>query len=292
MSRQLSRRQLLGALGTAATAGVAAMAGIICAGEGPLTPSAAVRQRKVVVDSHVHLKHGDAARTEYTADTIVDIMDKVGIDISIVFAICTTTRRSIEMAEKAVSKYPDRLIPYVYALPHYERPVVKEIGAALSGGLFRGIKIHAGECTLAEYVVDPVLELAGRCRVPCLIDCLGNHSAARRMAKAFPGTKLIIAHMGRYLSSDKGLVDQFIGLAGECDNVLLDVSGVVLVEKIAEAVRRIGSARLVWGTDGPHPKPDTVTFARTELNKVRQLDLGEDDKANLLGRTILGLLGL
>jgi len=286
---EISRRQFLG---TAAAGGFAAASGAIRAGQEPPAAPAPPPRPRCIVDSHVHLKHGDAARTEYTADEIVHVMDKVGIAKSVVFAMSTTTQRSIDMAEKAVSKFPDRLIPYVYALPHYERPAIKEIQAALSGRLFRGVKIHAGECTLAEYVIDPVLALAGRYRAPCLVDCKGDHAAARRMAKAFPGTTLIIAHMGRYLATDGRLLDQFIGLAAECDNVLLDVSGVVLVEKIPEAVRTIGAKRLVWGTDGPHPKPDTVAFARTELDKVRQLDLGEDDKDNLLGRTILELLRL
>jgi predicted TIM-barrel fold metal-dependent hydrolase len=202
----------------------------------------------------------------------------------------TTTRRSIEMAESAARKFPDRLIPYVYALPHYERAVVKEIEAALSGGFFRGIKIHAGECTLAEYVVDPVLAVAAKYGVPCLIDCAGNYPAAQRMAQTFPATKLIIAHMGRYLTTDKGLIERFITLAEEFDNVLLDLSGVVVVEKIPEAVRRIGSQRLVWGSDGPDRKPDTVTYARRELDKIRTLNLSDEDKNNLLGQTILKVL--
>jgi predicted TIM-barrel fold metal-dependent hydrolase len=217
-------------------------------------------------------------------------MDKAGIDRSVVFAMSTTTRHSIEMAEAAVKKYPDRLIPYVYALPHYERPVIKEIEAALAGGVFRGIKIHAGECTLAEYVVDPVLRIAGKRAAPCLFDCGGNYAAAKRMAQGFPGTKLIVAHMGRYLSTDRKLIEQFIGLAEQFANVVLDVSGVVVPEMIAQAVRRIGSSRMVWGTDGPHPKPDTATFARTELDQIRQLRLSRQDTDNLLGRTILGLL--
>jgi len=52
----------------------------------------------MIIDSHVHLKHGDAQRTEYSAEAIVRTMDAVGIDQSIVFAMSTTTRRSIEMA--------------------------------------------------------------------------------------------------------------------------------------------------------------------------------------------------
>ncbi|MCX7886297.1 MAG: amidohydrolase family protein [Verrucomicrobiae bacterium] len=247
-------------------------------------------QQRLIIDAHVHLKHGDAARTEYSAETIVQIMDKVGIAKSVVFAISTTTRRSIEMAEAAAKQFPDRLIPYAYALPHYERAVIKEIEQALSTRLFRGIKIHAGECTLADYVVDPVLKLAGKFGVPCLIDCAGRYEAAKRMAETFPETLLIFAHMGRYLCTDRKLIEAFIGLAESHHNVLLDVSGVVLVNMIEEAARRIGSMRLIWGTDGPHPKPDLVSFARQELNKIASLSLSETDKSNILGQAILRLL--
>jgi predicted TIM-barrel fold metal-dependent hydrolase len=284
----MGRRRFLGAAARIA----AVSAGIDAVGGARAAAAAAPARTSRIVDSHVHLKHGDAARTEYSPEAIVETMAGAGIDQSIVFAMSTTTRRSIEMAEAAARKYPGRLIPYVYALPHYERPVVGEIEAALKGGLFRGIKIHAGECTLAEYVVDPVLKIAARHDVPCLIDCAGNLTAAQRMARQFPQTKLIIAHMGRYLTTDKALIDQFIRLAEQCENVMLDLSGVVVVEKVSEAVRRIGSAKLAWGTDGPDRKPDTVAFARRELDKIRQLDLKEHDKNNILGQTILRLLKL
>jgi predicted TIM-barrel fold metal-dependent hydrolase len=284
----MGRRRFLGA-----AAGIAAVsAGIDVVGGARAAAADAPVGTSRIVDSHVHLKHGDAARTEYSPDAIVETMVGAGIDQSIVFAMSTTTRRSIEMAEAAAKKYPGRLIPYLYALPHYERPVIGEIEAALNGRLFRGIKIHAGECTLAEYVVDPVLKIAAKYDVPCLIDCAGNRKAAERMARQFPQTKLIIAHMGRYLTTDKAMIDQFICLAEQCENVLLDLSGVVVVEKIPEAVRRIGSSRLTWGTDGPDRKPDTVAFARRELDKIRQLDLKEHDRYNILGQTILRLLKL
>jgi predicted TIM-barrel fold metal-dependent hydrolase len=144
----------------------------------------------MIIDSHVHLKHGDAAKTEYSADKIVDTMDAVGIDRSVVFAMSTTTRRSIEMALDAVRRDPQRLIPYAYALPSYKRPVIEELEHALSELGFRGIKIHAGECSLEGYVIDPVLALAARHGVPCLIDCSGRAGAIERMAREHPGCTL------------------------------------------------------------------------------------------------------
>ena len=289
MTGDLTRRRFLE---TAATAGLGIAAAVSTgAGEKREGQPGAPARNTIVVDSHAHLKHGDAARTEYTPEAIVRTMDAAGIQKSVVFAMSTTTKRSIEMAEAAVKQYPDRLIPYVYALPNYERPVLREIEEAVAARGFRGIKIHVGECTLADYVIDPVLKLAGKRGVACLIDLGGRYADAQRMLEAFPETTIIIAHMGRYLSTDGRLIDQFINLAEKNHNCLLDVSGVVLLAKVEEAARQLGAHRLLWGTDGPHPKPDTGTFAREELDKIRQLNLSEAEKADILGNNILKLLG-
>ena len=219
----------------------------------------------MIVDAHVHLKHGDIRRTEYSPEVIVETMDRVGIDKSVVFAMSTTTKRSIEMALEAVRKYPDRLIPFVYALPNYE-------------------------CTLAEYVTDPVIALAERLGVPCLIDCMGRFWDIERMAKCFPEAKLIVAHLGRYLCEDEVLIDRFIELALKYRNIFLDVSGVALTHKIREAVSKVGSDRVIFGTDGPHEAPDTVGFAKKELDKIRALNLDPEDEEAVLGGTIARLL--
>ena len=244
----------------------------------------------MIIDSHVHLKHGDAAGTEYPAQEIVRIMDAAGIDRAVVFAMSTTTRRSMEMAEEVVCRFPGRLIPYAYALPNYERPALKELEEAVSQRGFRGIKIHAGECTLGEHVVDPVLELAATHDVPCLIDFCGNLAAAERLARRFPETKIIAAHLGRYLTADEQLMDRFIELSAAHDNVYLDVSGVAKPEKIRDAVRRVGSSRVIWGSDGPQKAPDTVTFIQNELGRVKALNLSASQEAEVLGRNIARLL--
>ena len=246
----------------------------------------------MIIDSHVHLKHGDAQKTEYSAEAIVEVMDAVGIDKSVVFAMSTTATRAIQMAREAVGKFPDRLIPYAYALPSYKAAVIDRLDEAISEFGFRGVKIHLGECTLADYVIDPVIELAGERGVPCLIDCLGRREPIQRIVKKFFQTKIIVAHLGRYLCEDGSLIDSFIRLAEEHDNILLDASGVVVTSKIREAVERIGSHRVIFGTDGPHEKPDTIAYAQTELDKIRALNMDPRDEAAVLGGTIASLLGL
>ncbi len=246
----------------------------------------------MIIDSHVHLKHGDAAGTEYSPEQIVEVMDAAGIDRSVVFAMSTTTRRSIEMARDAVEHFPDRLIPYVYALPSYERPVIDELRAAIAGLGFRGIKLHIGECRLREYIADPVFALAGELDVPCLIDLGGDLATAERIAATFPQTKLIYAHFGRYLCTDPTLIRSFISLAERHPNVWLDASGVVLDWTVAEAVQRVGAARVIFGTDGPHPAPTLVDMARHAIRQIEMLEISGDEKAMVLGGGIAALLGL
>lgn len=246
----------------------------------------------MIIDSHAHLKHGDAAKTEYAPETIVEVMDAVGIQRSVVFAMSTTARRAVEMASEAVAKFPDRLIPYAYALPHYEYPVLPVLEEAIGKRGFKGIKIHIGECRLPDYIIDPVLRLAADYGVPCLVDFGGDIASAQRIARDFPRAKLIVAHFGRYLGTDAGLIDRFIALAEAHANVWLDCSGVVLAWKIEDAVRRIGARRLLFGTDGPHKTPDLYSFARLALSQIRMLDVSESDKAMILGGSAAELLGL
>jgi len=246
----------------------------------------------MIIDSHVHLKHGDAAATEYTPEQIVEVMDAAGIDRSVVFAMSTTTRRSVEMARAAVERFPERLIPYAYALPSYERPVIEELREAIAEMGSRGIKLHIGECRLKEYIADPVFALAGELGVPCLIDLGGDLATAERIAAAFPQTKLIYAHFGRYLCTDATLIRSFFALAEAHPNVWLDATGVVLDWTIAEAVQRLGAERVVFGTDGPHAAPTPAEMARNAVRQIEMLGISDDDRAMVLGGSIARLLGL
>lgn len=253
----------------------------------------------VIFDSHAHLKHGDARRTEYTADEVVYAMDGAGISRSVVFAMSTTTRHAGEMAAEAVRRYPDRLVPYAYALPHYERAVAEELEIQIRDRGFRGIKLHVGECSLAGYVSDPVFALAGRYGVPCLVDFGGRLDTCRAVLQAHPSTTVIIAHFGRYLSEDALLLDAFIELAEACPNALLDASGVVLDSKIEDAARRVGAERILFGTDGPHssggPSAEgrgtgTIAYARAAIERIERLSLSLREKEAILGGNIARLL--
>lgn len=253
-----------------------------------------------IIDSHVHLKHGDARATEYTAEEIIRTMDGAGIAQSVVFAMSTTTRHSIDMALAATHRFPDRLIPYVYALPSYERPVVREIEEALAEHNFCGIKLHMGECSIGEHVATPVFHLAATYGVPCLIDFVGRLAPCETAIAKHPETRFIICHFGRYLSTDEALVDAFIDVAERHPNAYLDASGVVLLHKVEEAARRVGAERILFGTDGPHcakdgpqyVEPDTIDFARHAIEGIDSLGLSDSEREAIFGGNIARLLEL
>ena len=221
----------------------------------------------MIIDAHVHLKHGDAAGTEYSPEQIVAVMDAAGIERSVVFAMSTTTRRSIEMAAEAVERFPDRLIPYAYALPSYVRPVIEELRAALVDLGFRGIKLHTGECRLREYIADPVFALAGELGAPCLIDLGGDLVTGERIAASFPDTKLIYAHFGRYLCTDPKLIESFIALAEEHPNVWLDARGGAGLDD--RGGRGGSTPSAFFGTDGRMPGPRRSRWRVTPCGRSR-----------------------
>ncbi len=219
-------------------------------------------------------------------------MDQAGIDKTVVFAMCASSSRAIEMAHEAHTIFPDRLIPYAYALPHIAESAIQHVERAVSDLGFPGIKIHGGEARLAEYIIDPIFELAAHHKVPCLVDFVGRVEDAQRIAETFPQTTIIVAHFGQYLSTNRNLIDSFINLAEKHENIILDTSGVVLSWKISKAIQRIGSERITFGIDGPHPYPTLITYAKEEIEKIQSLPISDTDKQNLFWNTIARLLKL
>jgi len=246
----------------------------------------------MICDSHCHLKHGDRDKTEYTPSQIVEVMDGAGIDKTVVFAMSTTSVAATEFAARAKKEFPARLIPYAYAIPHIETSALREVERAVSELGFPGIKVHGGETKLVPHIIDPIFELAAKLEVPCLVDFIGNVEHTSRILETFPKTKIIIAHFGKYLCTDRNLVDRFIELAEKHENAILDTSGVVLPWKITEAIARVGSDRVTFGIDGPHPYPTQVEYARNEIARVKSLNLSETDSDNLFWNPIARLLRL
>jgi len=76
--------------------------------------------------------------------------------------------------------------------------------------------------------------------------------------------------------------------AERLDNVILCTCATPFIA-IRRMVERLGADRVVYGSDASDGNPSVVDF---NLNKVRALEIGEEDKARILGLNILRILNL
>jgi predicted TIM-barrel fold metal-dependent hydrolase len=88
-----------------------------------------------------------------------------------------------------------------------------------------------------------------------------------------------LAHMGGYHHTEDA-----IGLCEKYDNLLLDTSACPYPHRIAEAIRRIGADRVLFGSDGPGCNP------ALELRKIRRLDLSQSEEQLVLHDNIASIL--
>ncbi|KKM85808.1 hypothetical protein LCGC14_1285330 [marine sediment metagenome] len=220
-------------------------------------------------------------RTESSPGKIVRVMDEAGIDRSVVFAMCETTRAATERAVAAMAEFPDRLIGFAYAIAGFDTNVLEDLAAAIDQGC-RGIKLHAGETSLRQWVVDPLFAFAAERNVPILVDSKGDFAAIERLAATFPDAKIICAHLG---NMGEAATRRIIDMAKDTENLYLDTSWVRMTHYIARAIHTSGAAKVLFGSDGPDVN------VKVELFKIKVLDLPGEDEQLVLGGNILRLIG-
>ena len=87
----------------------------------------------------------------------------------------------------------------------------------------------------------------------------------------FEEAKIILGHMGH---GNIVYIDGAIGVASRHPNVWLETSGMPMSSKILEAVRRVGSDRVLYGSDGPFHEPK-VEQLKVQLAGLTEADLAE-----------------
>jgi len=236
----------------------------------------------MIVDCHMHVKGGDLYRREFSADFIVRRLDEAGIGTAVAFSICLGSRESNDLTYREAQKFPDRLIGFAHVNPEEGDLTVEELGRAVKGLNFKGVKVHFGEFAFSKEIFLPVMDEIARLKVPCLIDCKEQYAVMGELADAYPEAKIIIAHLGSH--NNEKLVDRFIGLAKRKENVFLDSSWSDVPWKIGDAVTIAGAEKVLFGSDGPllHPL--------IELTKVKVLKLKRREEELILGGNILNLL--
>lgn len=176
-------------------------------------------------------------------------------------------------------------IPAAYGL-YWANPknasAVDELRDFLDDPKFRGVKLHPlmDGFHPNDPIVWPIIELLIERGMPALIHC--GHPifslpwSIEELIAQFPEAKIILGHMGH---GNVVYIDASIGVAQRHPNVWLETSGMPMSVKILEAVRKVGSDRVLYGSDGPWHEP------KVEQLKVQLAGLAPDDLENVMHRS-------
>jgi len=138
-----------------------------------------------------------------------------------------------------------------------------EVAAALRSGQFCGLKVYhcyanrpdTMHASIEEFVPEWMWEILHEVRGVLLLHIVrdgamedaGNKASLKRLCRAYPHAKLILAHIARsfsYRNARNGL-----HVLADLDNVVVDTSAICEAGAFRAALKTLGPRRILWGSD-------------------------------------------
>jgi uncharacterized protein len=238
----------------------------------------------VIIDSHCHAGKGDGLTGPWDTDAplgaYVNRAARAGIGRTVLFAAFSSNYRAANAeVGQIVAKHPDRFSGY--AMVNAARDAGRIgllVREAVSGWGACGIKVHRHDARITR----EVCEVARSFVLPVLYDVMGEAFAMELVAAQYPDVNFVIPHLGSF-ADDWRAQRTVIDLLARHPNIYTDTSGVRRFDLLAEALRRAGPRKVLFGSDGPFLHP------AVELSKVCVLGLPSDQERLVLGGNWLRL---
>lgn len=259
----------------------------------------------MIIDSHAHIfpdkiaaRAADGISSFYnmrvrfdgSVGSLLEINRKAGVDRAIVQSVATVQEQVHninDFVSEQVKLHPQELIGFGALHPDFPG-IEAETERIISLGL-KGIKLHPD---FQHFNVDdpkafPIYE-AAEGRLPILFhvgDSRYDFSSPKRLynvMKRFPKLTIIGAHLAGWTKWDEA-AELFSGGV-----IYADLSSILYAmtpEHAAELIRKIGTKRVMFGTDYP------MWSAVEELERFRKLPITAEEQENILYRNALRLLG-
>jgi uncharacterized protein len=238
----------------------------------------------MIIDCHCHAGQGDGFTGPWDTDAplhaYLQRAARAGIERTVLLPAFHSDYAVANRAlARIVARAPQRLIGF--AMVHAARDrgrVLPMLRTAIERDGMAGIKVHRHDAPITREVCDAARAL----RVPLLYDVVGEVSVVELLAEQYPDVAFIIPHLGSFADdwrAQLALIDHLV----RHPNVHADTSGVRRFDLLAQAVRRAGAHKILFGSDGPWLHPGL------ELQKIRLLHLTPDDEALVLGGNLMRL---
>lgn len=174
-----------------------------------------------------------------------------------------------------VTENPHRYLPFLFVNPRGDRGRIADVVSRARAWGVCGIKVHWSDGVVSAEIA----EVARRHRIPILYDPRGDIDVVRAMARRFSDVAWIIPHLSSFADdwrAQAALVDELV----RTPNLFTDSSGVRYFDILADAVRRAGAHKVLFGTDGPYLHPGV------ELAKIYALHMSPTEQALITGGNI------
>jgi len=241
-----------------------------------------------IIDAHTHLGSCDVFDLEITREELLSEMARHGVDASIVqpFPGCPKPEAVHDAIAGLAREQPGRFYGVASSNPHFGEGSFKELRRCVEQLGFVGIKLHTiGHAVIPGSKIGIRLaELADELGVPLLVHTgtgapIALPSMCLPLARRFPKLKIILCHAGYAVYAGEAVI-----VAKEAPNVYLEPSWCTSLQ-LKGMVKNLGTARLLFGTDGP------VNLG-TELAKARTIGLSDADLEQYLGGTAQTVFGI
>lgn len=238
------------------------------------------------------------------AAALIEQMDRSEVDRSVVFGFPWSDpelmRRHNDYVGEAVSRFAERLLPFVCVNPRVPR-AAEEVERCLSGGMFGVGELAFYTEALNAAVTESLAPIASCCldyQVPIMLHAnepVGHHYPGKaemplkslyELIRNFPDNRFILAHWG-------GGLFMYELLRKETRQVLSQVAYDTAASPFlydpaiySVAARIIGAQRILFGSDYPLIPPDRY------FEEMSAAGLTEEEQAWIKGRSASNWLNL
>lgn len=252
-----------------------------------------------IIDCHLHL--GNLAYLNMPSgrdDKIIEVLKKNGIDNAVFSHHGSLSKVEDDFSDvfESLERYKGFLFAYLVYNPNHSRLFLEAIKKHIDHPNVLGIKIHPSwhQCypyderyaDFWEYTSDNgivVLTHSWNPNVPNKAQKYSDPHFFEDISKRYPDQKIILAHAG-------GRGEYFfkvLDILERRSNLYVDFAGDTFVPNIIDKyVKRIGSERILFGTDMPW------IDVRYHLSTVIHAAITEEDKKNILHANAQKLFGL